>query len=65
VPGREIRLAIIDGDLIGDERILGADAQDRAVGDDAIRQLLTPEVATTIISRSALLNVPAFSISAS
>jgi hypothetical protein len=27
---------MIDGDLIGDERILGADAQDRAMGDDAI-----------------------------
>jgi hypothetical protein len=36
VPRREISLAIIDGDLIGDQRILGADAQDRAMGDDAI-----------------------------
>jgi hypothetical protein len=36
VPRRKISLAIIDGDLIGDQRILGADAQDRPVGDDAI-----------------------------
>jgi hypothetical protein len=63
VPRREVGLAIIDGDLIGDERILCADAQDRAVSYDAVGAVV--EVATTIISRSALLKPPGFSISAS
>ena len=36
LPRRQVGLAMIDGDLVGDERILGADAQDRAMGDDAI-----------------------------
>ena len=40
LPGRDVGLAVVDGDLIGDQRVLGADAQDRAMGDDAILALV-------------------------
>ena len=40
LPGRDVGLAVIDGDLIGDQRVLGADAQDRAMGDDAVLALI-------------------------
>jgi hypothetical protein len=33
---RDIGLAVVDGDLIGDQRILGANAQDGAVGYHAV-----------------------------
>ena len=55
---RDVGLAVVDRDLVGDQRILRADAQDRAVRDDAVLAWLTPEVATTIISRSALVSPP-------
>ena len=40
LPGRDVGLAVVDGDLVGDQRVLGPDAQDRAVGDDAVLALV-------------------------
>jgi hypothetical protein len=37
---RDIRLAVVDGGLVGDLRILCPDSQDRAVRDDAIMALV-------------------------
>ena len=37
---RDVGLAVVDGDLVGDERILRVDAQDRAVRDDAIEAIV-------------------------
>src|SRR5690348_9330128 len=36
LPWRDVSLPIIDGDLVGDERVLRVDAQNRAVRDDAV-----------------------------
>ena len=33
---RDVGLAVVDRDLVGDERVLLVDAQQRAVGDDAV-----------------------------
>ena len=33
-------LPVVDGDLVGDERVLRVDAQDRAVGDDAVEAVV-------------------------
>jgi hypothetical protein len=40
---------VVDGHLIGHQRVLGADAQDRAVRHDAVVTLFTALVVTTII----------------
>ena len=40
LPRRDIRLAVIDGDLVGDLRVLGPNSQDRAVRDHAIMTLI-------------------------
>ena len=40
LPRRDIRLAVVDGDLVGDLRVLGTDAQDGAVRDDAVVALI-------------------------
>ena len=37
---RDIGLAVVDGDLVRDQRVLGPDAQDRAVRDHAILALI-------------------------
>ena len=37
---RDVGLAVVDGDLVGDQRVLGADAQDRAVRDHAVMALV-------------------------
>ena len=40
LPRRDVGLAVIDGDLVGDQRILRVDAQDRAVRDDAVEAVV-------------------------
>ena len=40
LPRRDVRLAVVDGDLVGDLRVLGPDAQDRAMRDHAIMALV-------------------------
>ena len=42
LPRLKVGLAMIDRDLIGDQRVLGADAEDRAVSDDAILAIVDP-----------------------
>ena len=37
---RDVGLAVVDRDLVGDQRVLGADAQDRAMRDHAIMALV-------------------------
>ena len=61
----DLGLAVVGGELVGEARILRTDAQDGAMGDDAVQALAGAEVATTIISRSALLRPTSFSIRAS
>jgi hypothetical protein len=65
LPWCDLSLAVVDRDLISEEGILGPDAQKRAVRNHAVVTLVGLLFATTIISRSALLSPPAFSISAS
>ena len=36
LPRRDVGLAVVDRDLVGDQRLLLVDAQDRAVRDDAV-----------------------------
>src|SRR5215218_6686365 len=36
LPRRDVRLPVVACDLIGDQGVLGADPQDRTVGDDAV-----------------------------
>ena len=40
LPRRDVGLAVVDGDLVGDQRILGPDAQDRAMRDHAVLALV-------------------------
>ena len=40
LPRRDLGLAIVDRDLIRDARVLGVDAQDRTVRDDAIETIV-------------------------
>ena len=40
LPRRDIGLAVVDGDLVGDLWVLGPDAQDRAMGDHAVMALV-------------------------
>ena len=40
LPRRDVGLAIVDRDLVGDARVLRVDAQDRAVRDDAVEAVV-------------------------
>ena len=40
LPRRDVGLAVVRGDLIGDLRVLRVNAQDRAVGDDAVHAVV-------------------------
>jgi hypothetical protein len=55
---RDVGLAVVDRHLVGDQRLLLVDAQDRAMRHHAVQALVGAEVATMIISRSPLLSVP-------